>query len=88
MSQLLVSRAGKQISCICQRRLLTGISKVDTLLCNITHKASAGDRSAVEAEFKKNKALGESIGCWRGGVLVEDDAGSVRRALAAQEEQL
>lgn len=39
----------------------------------------------MDEEFAKNKALGESIGCWRGGYLVEDDAGSVRKALAAQE---
>ena len=38
-------------------------------------------RGAVEAEYGKNKALGERLGCWKGGVLVEDDAGSVRAAL-------
>jgi hypothetical protein len=38
-------------------------------------------RQAVEAEYAANKALGERLGCWKGGVLVEDDAGSVRAAL-------
>jgi len=47
-----------------------------------------GNREAVDAEFAKNKELGEATGCWKGGVLVEDDAGSVaaeltRRAAAA-----
>jgi len=37
----------------------------------------------VDAEYAANKALGERGGCWKGGVLVEDDAGSVRTALAA-----
>ncbi|CAL8462744.1 g2277 [Coccomyxa elongata] len=40
-----------------------------------------GNREAVEAEYSKNKELGERIGCWKGGVLVEDDDGSVRKAL-------
>lgn len=43
-----------------------------------------GSKSAVEAEYQKNKVLGESLGCWRGGVLVENDAGDVRKALAEQ----
>jgi hypothetical protein len=38
-------------------------------------------RSAVDAEHQKNRELGERLGCWKGGVLVEDDAGSVRSAL-------
>lgn len=43
-------------------------------------------REAVEAEYNKNKDLGERIGCWKGGVLVEDDDGSVRKALQDLEE--
>ena len=43
--------------------------------------ANAMHRQAVEAEYAANKALGERLGCWKGGVLVEDDAGSVRAAL-------
>jgi len=40
-----------------------------------------GDRAAVDAEYAKHKALGERLKCWKGGVLVEDDHGSVAKAL-------
>ncbi len=40
----------------------------------------------VDAEYAKNKAIGEAIGCWKGGVLVEDDAGSVRKYFEAQQQ--
>jgi hypothetical protein len=40
-----------------------------------------GRRSAVDEEFRRNKELGERLGCWKGSYLVEDDAGSVRKAL-------
>lgn len=40
-----------------------------------------GNREAVDAEYEKNKAIGAKTGCWKGGVLVEDDNGSVRKAL-------
>ena len=35
----------------------------------------------MDQEFEKNKALGERLGCWKGSYLVENDAGSVRKAL-------
>ena len=35
----------------------------------------------MDAEFRKNKELGERLGCWKGSYLVEDDGGSVRKAL-------
>ena len=35
----------------------------------------------MDREFEKNKELGERLGCWKGSYLVEDDAGSVRKAL-------
>lgn len=38
-------------------------------------------RDAVDAERTDNKAIGDTTGCWKAGVLVEDDAGSVRKAL-------
>ena len=41
-----------------------------------------GDKEAVDAEFTANRELGEATGCWKGGVLVEDDAGSVAAELA------
>lgn len=37
----------------------------------------------MEAEFKLNKEIGEKTGCWKSGVLVENDAGDVRKALEA-----
>ena len=44
-----------------------------------------GDRAAVDAEQARNRALGEQTGCWKSGVLVEDDNGSVAKALAARD---
>lgn len=43
-----------------------------------------GNRAAVDAEQAANRAIGEATGCWKAGVLVEDDAGSVAAALAAR----
>ncbi|DBB09808.1 hypothetical protein WJX82_006732 [Trebouxia sp. C0006] len=40
-----------------------------------------GNREAVDAERAVNKAIGDRTGCWKAGVLVEDDAGSVKKAL-------
>lgn len=42
-----------------------------------------GDQAAVDAECAANKAIGAATGCWKNGVLVEDDAGSVAAYLAA-----
>lgn len=42
-------------------------------------------RAAVDAEQAANRAIGEATGCWKAGVLVEDDAGSVAAALAARD---
>lgn len=36
----------------------------------------------MDAEYAANRALGERLGCWKAGVLVEDGAGSVKKALA------
>ena len=38
----------------------------------------------MDAEHAANRAIGEATGCWKAGVLVEDDAGSVAAALAAR----
>lgn len=35
----------------------------------------------MDAERAVNKAIGDRTGCWKAGVLVEDDAGSVKKAL-------
>lgn len=42
-------------------------------------------RAEVDAEQAANRAIGEATGCWKAGVLVEDDDGSVAKALAARE---
>lgn len=47
-----------------------------------TFAALAGDRAAVDAQRERNRRIGEATGCWKGGVLVEDDAGSVAKWLA------
>jgi hypothetical protein len=39
----------------------------------------------VDAEQARNRALGEQTGCWKSGVLVEDDNGSVAKAIAARD---
>jgi len=44
-------------------------------------------RKQVEAEYAKNKAIGTKTGCWKAGVLVEDDNGSVAMALKELDEQ-
>lgn len=38
-------------------------------------------KAEIDAEYAKNKAIGERTGCWKAGVLVEDDNGSVALAL-------
>jgi hypothetical protein len=35
----------------------------------------------VEKERQANREIGEKTGCWKGGVLVEDDHGSIQEAL-------
>ena len=49
------------------------------------HVGWKGNRGAVDAEREKHRALGERLGCWKGGVLVEDDHGSVAKALEEME---
>lgn len=46
-------------------------------------KGWRGDAAAVEAEYAKNKAIGEATGCWKSGTLVEDDHGSVAKYMEA-----
>lgn len=45
-----------------------------------------GARAAVDAEREKHKAIGDRLGCWKAGVLVENDAGDVAKALAEEEQ--
>eukprot|EP00198_Chlamydomonas_reinhardtii_P010015 XP_001699352.1 predicted protein [Chlamydomonas reinhardtii] len=44
-----------------------------------------GSKAKVDAEYAKNKAIGEATGCWKAGQLVEDDHGSVRKYFEAQQ---
>ena len=46
-----------------------------------------GDKAAVEEERARNKALGLALGCWKAGMLVENDKGAVAAALALQAQQ-
>jgi len=46
------------------------------------HMGWRGDSIAVQKEYEFHKKLGEELGCWKGGVLVENDQGSVAQALA------
>ena len=48
----------------------------------VRHMGWRGDRAAIDAQHAKHKALGERLGCWKGGMLVEDNHGSVAKALA------
>lgn len=40
-----------------------------------------GSKEDCEKEFKKNKEIGEKLGCWRGGVLVNDNNGEVEKEI-------
>ena len=46
-------------------------------------KGWRGDKAEVDAEYAKNKAIGEATGCWKNGTLVEDDHGSVHKYMEA-----
>ena len=43
-----------------------------------------GTKEKVELEYARNKAIGEATGCWKGGMLVEDCNGTLRKYLEAQ----
>lgn len=51
------------------------------LVMGVEMTAGLSRRAAIEQEFQKNKELGDATGCWKSGMLVEDDNGSVRKAL-------
>jgi len=38
-------------------------------------------RNQIEEAFKKNKKLGSSLGCWKAGMLVDNDNKDVEKAL-------
>ncbi|EFJ46448.1 hypothetical protein VOLCADRAFT_105588 [Volvox carteri f. nagariensis] len=45
-----------------------------------------GNREMVEQEYARNKAIGESTGCWKGGMLVEDNNGTLRKYLSEEQQ--
>eukprot|EP01091_Cochliopodium_minus_P010674 TRINITY_DN287_c2_g1_i1.p1 TRINITY_DN287_c2_g1~~TRINITY_DN287_c2_g1_i1.p1 ORF type:complete len:166 (-),score=47.95 TRINITY_DN287_c2_g1_i1:153-650(-) len=40
-----------------------------------------GDKDQIAKEYNKNKEIGMQLGCWKGGVLVNDEEGKVAEAL-------
>ena len=48
-------------------------------------KGWKGTKEEVEAEYTKHKKIGEKVGCWKGGTLVEDDEGSVAKLIKERE---
>mmetsp|Transcript_203 Transcript_203/g.274 ORF Transcript_203/g.274 Transcript_203/m.274 type:complete len:163 (+) Transcript_203:345-833(+) len=45
------------------------------------YKGWKGDAAAIEKEYQMNKQIGLELNCWKGGVLVADDAGLVAKRL-------
>jgi len=45
------------------------------------YKDWKASKDQIDAEFSKNKALGERLGCWKAGMLVDNDDGAVALAL-------
>lgn len=41
-----------------------------------------GDATDVAVEYKRNKEIGNKLGHWKGGVLINDDQGIVKKTLA------
>lgn len=41
----------------------------------------------VQAEAERNRAIGVETGCWKGGMLVDDAAGTLKQYFAAQQQQ-
>ena len=39
------------------------------------------DREEVQCEYETNKELGVRLGCWKAGMLVDNDAGDVAKEL-------
>jgi hypothetical protein len=44
-------------------------------------------RAEVQAEFEKNRQLGAATGCWKNGMLVDDDQGTLKAHFAAKQQQ-
>lgn len=41
----------------------------------------------LAAEYQRNKAIGEATGCWKGGILVENDHGDAMEAIRKRDEE-
>ena len=41
----------------------------------------SGTKEEMIAEYNRNKAIGEATGCWKGGILVENDHGHAMEAI-------
>ena len=46
-----------------------------------------GTKEEVQAEYQRNKAIGEATGCWKGGILVENDHGHAMAAIRKRDEE-
>jgi transcription initiation factor TFIID subunit TAF12 len=44
-------------------------------------------RAEAGAEFEKNQQLGAATGCWKNGMLVDDDMGTLKAHFTAQQQQ-
>jgi transcription initiation factor TFIID subunit TAF12 len=44
-------------------------------------------RAEAQAEFERNRQLGAATGCWKNGMLVDDDRGTLKARFAAQQQQ-
>ncbi|PNH06432.1 hypothetical protein TSOC_007217 [Tetrabaena socialis] len=46
-----------------------------------------GSAAEVEEVYERNKAIGAATGCWKGGILVEDDDGTLKKFMEQQQHQ-
>ena len=46
-----------------------------------------GTKAEVETEYERNKAIGLATGCWKGGILVENDHGDAMKAIRERDER-
>ena len=46
-----------------------------------------GTKDEVIAEYERNKAIGLATGCWKGGILVENDHGDAMKAIRERDEK-
>jgi len=46
-----------------------------------------GSKEEIKREHEKNRTMGEKLGCWKNGYLVENDRKSVASALAMEKKE-